>query len=681
MSQQYPGGLITKNPVVPSGPYQNSTASGVWTLDQAAQYKKADNWPTAGNVQLYIEDVFSTYLYTGNGSTQTITNGIDLSTKGGLVWMKGRSGATDHALYDTARGATKDLVSNSSAAETTQATGLTAFSGTGFSIGAFAKLNTNAATYASWAFREQAKFFDIVTYTGDGSASPRQIAHSLGSVPGFIVIKRTDTTSDWTVWHRSVAGNAFLQTNDAWQAGFTRITTPDSTTFTVGASIMVNASGGTYVAYLFAHDAGGFGLSGTDNVISCGSYTYAGGANPVITLGWEPQWILRKRSDSTSNWELVDNMRGLSASTTASPQPALQANLSAAESSTSMYMLPRATGFEDANAATGATYIYIAIRRGPMKVPTSGTSVFQSSTYTGNAITPRIISGLTNNPDLILNMMRNPSSSGRTPFGFTWFDRLRGRGQRLNSSDTAVESSLSPPTEGPNFYSYFVDVVSGESNYSPAEYVTETFSRAPGFMDEVCYTGTGANRTISHNLAAVPELIIVKGRNIVAPWEVYCGALANTQYLVLNTTAAVATGATRWNSTTPTSAVFSLGTSTQLNTNGSTYVAYLFATCPGVSKVGSYTGTGATQVINCGFTAGARLVIIKRTSSTGDWYIWDSARGIVAGNDPYLLLNSTAAEVTNTDYIDTAASGFEISSTAPAAINASGGSFIFLAIA
>jgi hypothetical protein len=100
-----------------------------------------------------------------------------------------------------------------------------------------------------------------------------------------------------------------------------------------------------------------------------------------------------------------------------------------------------------------------------------------------------------------------------------------------------------------------------------------------------------------------------------------------------------------------------------------------------VSKVGSYTGNGTTQAIACGFTGGARFVLIKRTDSTGDWYVWDSARGIVAGNDPYLLLNSTAAEVTGTDYIDTSATGFEISSTAPAAINASGGTFVFLAIA
>jgi hypothetical protein len=175
--------------------------------------------------------------------------------------------------------------------------------------------------------------------------------------------------------------------------------------------------------------------------------------------------------------------------------------------------------------------------------------------------------------------------------------------------------------------------------------------------------------------------MIVKGRSGATAWQVYTSALANTEYLVLNTTAPKATGTTRWNSTTPTSSVFSIGTATEVNTSAATYVAYLFATLAGVSKVGSYTGTGAAQTINCGFTSGARFVLIKRTDSAGAWYVWDTARGIVAGNDPYLLLNSIAAEVTATDYIDTLSSGFEISSTAPNAINANGGTFIYLAIA
>jgi hypothetical protein len=149
----------------------------------------------------------------------------------------------------------------------------------------------------------------------------------------------------------------------------------------------------------------------------------------------------------------------------------------------------------------------------------------------------------------------------------------------------------------------------------------------------------------------------------------------------LNDTLAATVGSAWWNNTTPTSSVFTVGNEDVVNNTGWTYVAYLFATCAGVSKVGSYTGTATTQTINCGFTAGARFVLIKRTDSTGDWYVWDSARGIIAGNDPYLLLNSTAAEVTSTDYVDTASSGFQISDTAPAAINASGGTYIFLAIA
>jgi len=123
------------------------------------------------------------------------------------------------------------------------------------------------------------------------------------------------------------------------------------------------------------------------------------------------------------------------------------------------------------------------------------------------------------------------------------------------------------------------------------------------------------------------------------------------------------------------------GSFVDANASGDTYVAYLFATCSGVSKVGTYTGTGALQTVNCGFTGGARFVLIKRTDSTGDWWTYDSARGISSGNDPYLFLNSTAAEVTSTNYVDTDSTGFKVTAAAPAGLNASGGTYIFLAIA
>jgi hypothetical protein len=175
--------------------------------------------------------------------------------------------------------------------------------------------------------------------------------------------------------------------------------------------------------------------------------------------------------------------------------------------------------------------------------------------------------------------------------------------------------------------------------------------------------------------------MIVKTRGTSNFWYVYSAPTGNTKRLLLDQTNGAAVD-NPWNNTSPTASVFTvIGSNDGVNFSGHTYVAYLFATVAGVSKVGSYTGTGTTQQVNCGFTAGSRFVLIKRTDSTGDWYVWDSARGIVAGNDPYLLLNSTAAEVTGTDYVDTYSAGFEISSTAPAAINANGGSFIFLAIA
>jgi hypothetical protein len=318
-----------------------------------------------------------------------------------------------------------------------------------------------------------------------------------------------------------------------------------------------------------------------------------------------------------------------------------------------------------------------------MSVPTVGTSVFFPQAYADASLgstNPVLLGASTGFPvDMMWDAQRNQVAAK-----FLANDRLRGSGLSLATAQTAVEGASDGLTGG--FATMNGALANGtDAYYSPSAlgrtFVAHFFRRAPSFFDEVCYTGTGSNRTISHNLGVVPELIFVKGRSGATDWQAYSSALANTEYLVLNTTAAKATGATRWNSTTPTSSVFSLGTAADVNTNAATYVAYLFATCAGVSKVGSYTGTATTLQIDCGFTAGSRFVMIKRTDSTGDWYVWDSARGIIAGNDPYLRLNSTDVEITSTDYVDTYAAGFELSSTAPAALNASGGTYIFLAIA
>jgi hypothetical protein len=629
----------------------------------------------------YIEDVFSTYLYTGNSSTQTITNGIDLAGKGGLVWIKNRQTSIGvpigHILTDTQRGVTKFLRSQSTSAQETSASSITAFNSTGFSFGSDTNINYSGDTYASWTFRKQPKFFDVVTYTGTGSATT--IAHNLGSVPGCIIVKCTNQLTSWAVYHRSLGGTYItrLNTTGASETGYENWanTDPTSTVFTVGNGNATNGVDFTYVAYVFAHNAGGFGLTGTDNVISCGTFTCDGSGDATVSLGYEPQWLLRKASNEITNWELFDNMRGLSVTDNATKL--IYANLSTAEENTSKTK-PTATGFI-AKGEISKTYIYIAIRRGPMKVPTVGTSVFSPVAYTGNGTT-NALTGIGFPPDLMITKGRSLGTEGVTR------DRLRGTNPALRTRTANAESSTT--TNG--LLSYDMDGVTlgadntgtdvdGQTNQSGYTYVNWLFRRAPSYFDEVCYTGTGSATTQTHNLQAVPELMIVKNRG-VANWVVYSAAVGNTKYLTLNSTTDTGSVAV-WNNTTPTSTVFSIGTTSPVNSSGATYVAYLFATCAGVSKVGSYTGTGTTKQIDCGFTAGARFVLIKRYDAIGDWYVWDTIRGIIAGNDPYLFLNSTAVEVTNTDYIDSYSPGFELSSTAPAAINANGGTYIFLAIA
>jgi len=628
----------------------------------------------------YIEDVFSTWLYTGNATTNTITNNIDLSGKGGMVWIKGRdtsaqSATSPHRVFDTLRGANRRLETNSSAAQSGASGVLSSFNSTGFSIDTNRfEVNGSGSTYASWTFREQPKFFDIVTYTGN-SASNRAISHLLGSTPGCIIFKCTSSAGNWKVYHNTQSFMADLDSTAGFNQSFSSVgfVSTNATTFTVTGASDINTNGETYVAYLFAHDAGGFGLTGTDNVISCGSFT----GSTTVELGFEPQWILIK-STAASDWEIYDTMRGCSLT----GHNYLMPNRSDAETAyTSQGVYPTATGFVN-NAYWGGTCIYIAIRRGPMKVPTSGTSVFGLNARAGTSAATSI-SGGSFTTDLIVAKSRGTAG---TPF--IWANRLTNTLYLESSSTSAQSSSVGTfPTNATWDIQQGIKIGSGpDINDSADTFINYFLGRAPSVMDVVCYTGTGSATTFTHNLGVAPELMIVKSRSNALSGMVYPGPLATLGFLRLFVTdignvAVNNSASTIWDNTRPTSSVFSVGTDIRVNGEALTYVAYLFATCAGVSKVGKYTGTGTTLQIDCGFTGGARFVLIKRTDSTGDWYVWDSARGIVSGNDPYLLLNTTDAEVTNTDYGDTYSAGFEISSTAPSAINASGGTFIFLAIA
>ena len=638
----------------------------------------------AGNsadATLYVDDVFSTYLYNGLNATQTITTGIDLATKGGLLWLKGRNvgsayGYGDHELYDSANVGSTSQYLRSDGTDPISAGGsiaATPFTTTGFNLKAGPQVNNRAGdTTVAWTFRKAAKFFDVVTYTGNGSA--RTIAHSLGVAPGMIIVKKTNAAGQWCVYHRGLTSagyGIFLNLTDpqTTDPALWNSTAPTSSVFSLGNSTGINNSGDTYVAYLFAHDTSSTGI------IQCGSYTTdASAIGTNVNLGWQPQLVLVKSATSTSQWNIMDTMRGF----TASEDNYLYPNLANAEVSGGPIAV-NATGFKDGGQiAISSTIIYMAIRM-PNKPPTTGTQVYNAIARTGTDSSYTVGAGFV--VDLNITDPRNKVAETTAPFA----DRLRGftlgNVPYLIPSSTAAEATGT----GGGIYEatqngvYLYNTI---YNNSSTTYVNWMFKRAPGFFDVVCYTGTNPAQTLSHNLTAVPELIIVKRRLYADNWAVYSATLGNQTRLKLNATDAQYAPPTSvfWNSTTPTATTFTVGTFSEMNGAGNTFVAYLFATLAGISKVGSYTGNGTSQNINCGFAAGARFFLVKATSTTGSWWVWDSARGITAGNDPALQLNSTAAEITTADAVDPYAAGITVNQEATCSINASGVSYIYLAI-
>ena len=645
----------------------------------------------AGGAGLDITDVFSTQLYTGNATARSITTAIDLAGEGGMVWTKSRNNAAlDHYLTDSSIGDDYYLSSNTTgAAIGSYGTSRLNFTSTGYDLGVNSGTNSNNDTYASWTFRKAPKFFDVVTYTGNGSG-PRAINHNLGTTVGSYFIKRLDSSSmPWVVYHRGVdatdpedyilALNATTaRVADNWLGN----TAPTDTQFYVGSTPAVNNSGSTYVAYLFAHNDSGdgeFGPDGDQDIIKCGSYTGNGNytTGNEVDVGFEPQWVMIKnasRTDGNSDWVMYDTMRGFTA--TNEVQPGLFANLSDVETASggkSYQSFITTSGFTlmDSNEAinyNGDTYIYMAIRRGPLASPEAGTEVFAVAPRT-NTI-PGFASGF---PVDFLIGPRNLSGDN---------NEVKTRlisGGYLRTNTTGAENASSQAANFAHNDGFFNFSGANAGQYS------WMWKRAPGFFDAVAYSGSTSIQNISHNLGVQPEMIWIKNRTWTGSWTVLFTSLGARKYLSLETAdGAVAlplsSGADFFANTLPTSSVFTVGGGTaggkydNVGSSGLNYIAYLFATLAGVSKVGSVTHSGTTNV-DCGFSAGARFVLLKRTDATGDWYLWDSVRGIIAGNDPYLLLNSTAAQVTNTDYIDPLSSGFTITSTFTA------GDYIFYAIA
>jgi len=633
----------------------------------------------AASGPLYVDDVFTTNLWDGTGSTQTITNGIDLNGKGGMVWTKVKDYADSHTLADSERGKTgtyfDEMASDSTySSQTTRPWGISSFNSDGFTLGGDNnQFNSSSYEYCSWTFRKAPGFFDVVTYSG--TSSSRTVSHNLGSVPGCIIVKSTSASGDWYVYHRSLGttqyvllnGNNGVQSHSAAWGG----AAPTSTEFSLGF-FSNNTAGTQYVAYLFAHDESNFGENEDESIVYCGSFSSATGTTMrEVNLGWEPQYVILFAGDSNASQNpIFDSARGFGNDNYSeygyiSKAQRLIAGDNYAESASGRITLTP-TGFKIVGSYAST---FIAIRR-PHKPPEAGTDVFHISTAAEN--TNFNVGFVT---DLTWVKSRDSSSD--------WFQgaRLTGKKYLAFQSDELERTAYwmwdAPTNQNRN------PVVSNTP-------ITYSLRRAPGFMDVVSYVGTGSNQNIDHNLTVAPEMMWVKRRDANNYWAVYHSARGSSQYHDgFRQAEKFDSSSSMWNSTSPTTTQFTVGTSSRVNDSFSTYLAVLFGTVDGISKVGSYNGTGSALNVDCGFTGGARLVIIKRanTVTTGSgntdpshWFLFDSTRGIVSGNDPFLLLNDQGPQFTGDNALTPLSSGFTVNGGGKG-LNVSGGQYVFFAIA
>ena len=625
----------------------------------------------------YIDNIFALDAKRMvSGSTNRYKNGVDLAGEGGWVWTKMRNISDWWYCTDTVQGATNYLATNTSGAQGSTSYIISQFHNDGFSYQD--GYNTSANHHhAAWTFRKCPHFFDIVTYTGNETV--REIAHNLGSVPGCIIIKNLSTAQDWIVYHRGIpdiggtnARRARLSLNNTYGPQYSAFgevwgnTDFTSTHFSLGTYQNCNKNGDSYVAYIFAHDTAKFGVRGNASVIKCGTYQGNGSSSgPRIDLGWEPQFFLIKGTN-TENWHVLDTMRGLP---DGEADKELQADTSNAELSWTdgggNYLDVDATGATVGTSnggvnASGAHYLYIAIRRSDGTVgkpPTAGTDAFAMDTWGSNMPT----SGSGQGRRQMVSGNGNAQNTGGFPVDFVidtdiqsssgWQSNKNVRVRKLQNNYVMANATTALQQGTWGMFDYSDGWLNNQGMTGYTNWSSWMWKRGPG-MDVVTYTGNGASiNSVRHSLNAVPEMIWTKGLsagtdNGVDRWKMYHKGANNgvdplDYYTWIDSTDASASSGLSWSVSKTAFNPLNYGNPTYSNNvNNTKYLALLFASVEGISKVGHYTGNGgsSSQTITLGFQP--RMVMIRASTSTGNFMLFDTVRGWGAGNDSAMNLNN-----------------------------------------
>ena len=408
-----------------------------------------------------------------------------------------------------------------------------------------------------------------------------------------------------------------------------------------------------------------FGEGKDQQIIACGSHKHDSTDAVRIYTGWEPEFVMCKNTESTSDWLALDTIRGATASGLGaySDGQYIAWNSDGGENAAATFT-PHADGFTlqyaltAANPGNGDKIVWMAIRRpdgGVRKPVTNGHSVFALAK--GRDTTEPASNYVSNFPvDMGWHRL----------FGSTSFPALVARimgGKYLRTDDTTGQDNASWATFDRNT-AYI-------TNNQDDTHMAWIWNRHAGFDCQTFLGNSVAGRGIPHSLGQVPQMVWVKQRTSSTDWMVYHyglngGTNPEQYYQSLTQTNSDADDATVWNDTAPTSTHVIVGSHNNVNNNGEELIMMCFASVDGVCKVGYYGGSDSDINLDLGFSP--RFILIKRcdwTHANAHWYYFDTMRGIngSSGNDPYLLMDSNEAPTTNENRIEPYSSGSEIGIT------------------
>ena len=693
-----------------------------------------------GTIDVLDGSAFSITSWSGNDSNdRTIQSGID-NTEDSLIWIKSRDTTGDHVLagQHLVDSGYTNLDSSATRTGGTETNYVKSFLDNGFVLGNSGYVNGSGNDYIGWNFLKTPGFFDVVTFTGNGST--QTISHNLGSVPAMMIIKDISRTEDWMIYHHSLSsayGNPYpaeqlrLRLNEpdsspSADPSMWNNTAPTSTEFSVGNSSNTNHYGDEYVAYLFADNP--------SNEIKCGSYlgNAVGGGSPAvpnqIDCGFRPKFVLIKNVASSTDWLIFDeqlNNYWLKANNTGSESfsPDLQVAFN-----DNGFSLP--TGFHYVNQ-DNTEHIYLAIGSPKETISNtqltltdttvskvsdgslvSGSTIDQvltvgetvqadttitntvnaavfdavqytgNSTHTGSGIEQVITTGIDNTQKSMIwfknrnnNVDHSMFDTERTPPDHRWL-RPNTSGVELDSAAVLKDRTTT------GFTAVHPTNGSGVGTVNPSgeQMVAWNFRAAPGFFDIQTYTGisegaANQSQTISHDLGSEPGMIILKAIDDGSAWFVYHKELEDNTWIRLNENWVKSGPLTGVIPPTQSSTEFNIGADTSINKLNKNYVAYLFADTPGKIKCGTYTGThSTTQTIDCGFEPG--FVLIKATDRASDWVVTDYK---LMASGQYFHPNNDQELKTN-GIVGSASNGFTVASGS-GDVNNNGTTHVYMAIA